>query len=146
MSKMAVIRLDKEAWKREWAEMAHKVVFEKHRPGSVDRIDYALLIVNTELNKPAGFCTVRELDSESVYWQYGGTFPETIGTTWVASVYHALIEWTRDRYKRITTLVSNQNIAYLKLCMKFGFRIIGVRCFKNEIYVELLNDLEEGGF
>lgn len=137
-----VVKFDKDAWAKEWAELSHQIVFDEKRPSEMNRIDFALVVVNGLTNKPAGFCTVRELDSESVYWQYGGAFPETIGTIWVATCYQAFIDWCRGKYKRITTLVSNENIAYLKLCMKYGFRIIGVRVFKDEIFVELLNELE----
>lgn len=141
--KTQVIHFTPEAWNKDWAEAAHKISFNEIRPASMNRIDFALLTINPSNNKPGGFCTCRELDNETVYWQYGGSFPETIGTVWSARSYEALIEWSKQRYKRITTLVSNQNVVYLKLAMKYGFRIIGVRTFKNDIFVELLNELEE---
>lgn len=144
MEKSIVIKFDPVTWAREWAESAHLIAFNEKRPAEMNRIDFALLVVNAEKNQPAGFCTVRELDSESIYWQYGGAFTHTIGTCWVGPMYEALIAWCKGKYKRISTLVSNQNVAYLKLCMKFGFRIIGVRLFQNEVFVELLNELEEG--
>lgn len=136
-----VMRFDAESWNRDWAEAAHKVVFEEKRPAEMNRIDFALLVINAK-NEPGAYCTVREFDHESIYWQYGGAFPGTIGTIYTVQMYEALIEWCRQKYKRITTLVNNENISYLKLCMKFGFRIIGVRVFKGEIFVELLNELE----
>lgn len=143
MEKHHVIKFDPVTWAREWAELAHSIVFNEKRSGDMNRIDFALLVINHATDVPAGFCTVRELDRESIYWQYGGAFPGTQSTFWVVGVYEALLDWCRGKYKRISTLVSNENIPYLKLCMKFGFRIIGVRLFKNEVFVELLNELEE---
>lgn len=133
--------MDHETWSREWSEMAHKISFEEARPKEMDRIDFALLMINPLNERPGGYCTVRELDRDSVYLQYGGSFPETEKTISVAVLYSAMIDWLRERYQRVTTLVSNQNVGYLKLCMKYGFRIIGVRCFQNEVFVELLNEL-----
>jgi hypothetical protein len=39
--------------------------------------------------------------------------------------------------------VENTNVAYLKLAMKMGFRVIGVRMFKGQVLVELLLDFED---
>lgn len=144
MPEVFIIQFDAATWAKEWAELAHKISFDEKRPGDMNRIDFALLVINKEKNEPAGFCTVRELDNESIYWQYGGAFPGTIGTVYVAPIYDALIDWCKKKYKRISTLVSNKNVPYLKLCMKYGFRIIGVRLFQGEVYVELLNELEGG--
>ncbi len=135
-------KIDRDDWAAQWSELAHQISFEEKRPKEMERIDYALLVVNPLNGKPGGYCTVRELDLESVYWQYGGAFPETEKTISVGTMYEALVEWFRFRYKRVTTLVSNENVAYLKLCMKYGFRIIGVRLFKGEVFVELLNELK----
>ena len=134
-----VIQIDAKEWADRWAENAHKICFDEMRPSHFNRIDYALIIVNGK-NKPAGFCTVKELDHESVYWQYGGAFPDTQGTVWTFRCYEMLLDWTFNKYKRITTYVHNENIVYLKMIMKFGFRIIGVRFFAGKIYVELLNE------
>lgn len=130
----------------EWAQISencHAVVFKEKRPAEMDRIDYVLL-VEEEDGVPSGYCTVRELDSESVYWQYGGAFPGTHGTIKSVGSYESLINWTKQHYKRISTLVENTNIRYLKLAMHYGFRVIGCRTFHGKIYLELLNEFDGG--
>lgn len=130
----------------EWAEIsekAHRVVFKEERPKEMDRIDYVLLMETPE-GEPCGYCTVRELDSESVYWQYGGAFPTAHSSPRAVECYSKSIEWTRSRYKRISTLVENNNVRYLKLAMHYGFRVIGCRTFQGKIYLELLNEFEGG--
>lgn len=144
-SEPVIFQISADEWNKNWAEAAHKTCFSEIVPGGFYKIDYALLVGDPESPLPRGYCTVRELDDESVYWQYGGAFPGTINSIHSARCYEALVEWTKQRYERITTYVQNTNVAYLKLCMHFGFRIIGVKNFKGRIFVELLNEFEEKG-
>lgn len=108
----------------------------------MDRVDFALLAVDPVRTDVLGYVTVRELDYESVYWQYGGAFESIAKGPIVYRIYSDFVECMRDKYKRITTLVENTNVSYLKLAMKLGFRIIGVRSFKGIVLVELLKDFE----
>lgn len=135
-----VSKLSSEEWKS-YSEDAHKIAFKEIRPASWDRIDYALL--GTELGILYGYLTARELDAKSVYWQYGGAFPPSMKSPKAVKGYGAFIQYARERYDRITTLVENENITYLKLAFAFGFRVIGVRCFENKIYCELLLDFKK---
>lgn len=124
----------------EWAklsEKAHLVVFNEIRPSEMNRIDYALLSdVDGVLS---GYLTAREVDSETVYWQYGGAFPGTHSTVRAVECYGEFVRWSLEKYKYITTLVKNDNVRYLKMAMHFGFRIIGCRTFNGDILLELLN-------
>jgi hypothetical protein len=139
--KVNVERLTADEW-RELSEGAHKVVFEEQRPSHFDRIDYALLAVGDD-GLPQGYLTARELDSSSVYWQYGGAFPGTKGSSKSFAAYQEFVRWTRERYGRVTTLVQNTNVVYLKMAMSVGFRIIGVRCFHGDVFCELMLEFEE---
>lgn len=134
-----VIRYEANEW-REYASDAHKLVFKELRPAELDRISYALLCVHA--GGVVGYVTCRELDAESLYWQYGGALDECRGALAVRG-FRSFLSYTRERYRRVTTLVSNGNIGYLHLAMKEGFRIIGTRCFKGEIFVELFIEFEE---
>lgn len=135
-------KLNAEEWKV-FSEDAHRACFSEVRSASIERIDFALLAHDPTSRGVLGYVTVRELDSESVYWQYGGAFENIEKGVLVYRIYKEFIEFTGKHYKRVTTLVENTNLAYLKLAMKFGFRIIGVRVFKGTILVELLLDFEE---
>jgi RimJ/RimL family protein N-acetyltransferase len=136
---LAVKQLSPDEW-RALSEDAHLVMFGENRPASMDRIDYALIV--EEEGVPCGYLTAKELDAEGVYWQFGGAFPGTQGSGRSAQCYEKLLEWTFERYKRITTLVENANVRYLKFAMHFGFRIIGCRMFDGIVLVELLNKRE----
>ena len=141
--KISVQKLNPEQW-AQVAEDAHLVVFKESRKPHVDRIDFALVAHDDEAQLPCGYMTVRELDAESVYWQYGGAFPSIKGSIYSARCYEEFIKWHKlMKYKTVTTLVENDNLPYLKLAMHYGFRIIGVRIFKGNVLVELMNDLSE---
>ena len=126
----------------EWSTMgewAHRYCFNEIRPSQMNRIDYALLAVKDGV--PQAYLTARELDSESVYWQYGGALKSSEKSVNVLKAYQSFIETTKQSgMKRITTLIQNTNLPMLKMAMHCGFRIIGVRLFNNEIFCELLNE------
>lgn len=136
-----VERIEKTEWSRV-SEDAHMAVFSEKRPKEWDRIDYALLA--TEAGVLYGYCTVRELDSSTVYLQYGGAFPSSAKSIKAYRSYEAFLNYFKGRYERLSTLVENSNISYLKLAFAYGLRIIGVRYFEGEIFVELFLDLKKG--
>lgn len=141
MSDFSVLKITPQEW-ASISENCHAVVFQEKRPFDMDRLDYVLLAESAE-KKPCGYCTVRELDSESVYWQYGGGFPGTKESVNAVQAYGKFIEWTKSRYKRISTYVENSNVRYLKLAMHFGFRVVGCRFIQGKIYLDLLNEFSE---
>lgn len=130
---LSVIKCSPEKWAN-YSEYAHQAVFGENRHAQLDRINYALLVHNED--KPIGFATCREIDSESLYWQYGGCFKGNVGIYSVRA-FEAVFNDSKQKYKRITTLVKNDNVNYLHMLMKFGFRAIGLRTFKNEIFLEM---------
>ena len=122
------------------AEMTHLVVFNEKRPKEMNRIDFAILVEGVE-HEPLGYGTYREVDSESVYMQYGGCFPNAQNTISAWEVYVAAIDTLEKKgYKRANTLIENENIRMLKFAFKKGFKIIGVRMFEGKIYCELLKE------
>jgi len=137
---MIVERLEKEEW-RELSENAHRAVFAEYKPAAKERIDYALISLKEGVLQ--GYCTVRELDGDSVYWQYGGAFPTSEKSIHAYRSYEAFVDYCAERYERITTLVENENVRYLKLAMHFGFRIIGCRLFGGQVFVELLLEFKK---
>ena len=115
---MRIEKLKPEDW-RYLAEDVHKVVFEERKPMSLDRIDYALLVVD---EKPQAYVTVREIDSESAYFQYGGAFPETKGTAASYECWKTVLGWAQEHYKRINFLVENDNKPMLRMAMSADFK------------------------
>jgi len=123
-----------------YSEAAHKLVFKEVREPWLNRIDFALLARVSD--RILGYVTCREVDAETVYWQYGGAMDECRGLSAVRG-FHAFLRDMHRTYRRVITLVKNDNVGYLHLLMKSGFRVIGVRCFKGEILCEMHIEFEE---
>lgn len=122
----------------EWSllsEDAHRAAFETVKPREMERIDYAL--VCSEGSDLKGYLTAKEMDGETVYWQFGGAFPGTKGTHYTIKGYLAFVRWTKEHYKRIQTRIENTNTAMLHFAMKAGFVIMGVRYVQGSILLEL---------
>ncbi len=133
-------RIEKDDWIKQEGWAAHASAFGTSRPDSLERFDYAL--VSMKGDKPTGYVTCIEMDSETLYWQIGGAFSSAQKSTVVVPCYKAMIDWCADKYQRITTRIENDNISMLHLAQKMGFRVVGTWNFKNKIYLELL--LEKG--
>lgn len=123
------------------SEHAHFAVFKELRTRESDRIDYVLLGTDDE-DIPLGYITVRELEDDAVYWQFGGALPPIKGSIHSFGLYQDMLRWTFDKYERITTLIENDNAAYLKMAAKVGFKIIGCRTFKGKVLLEHLLEKE----
>jgi hypothetical protein len=132
-----VEKLSAQQWQY-FSEDAHKIAFGELKPASLDRIDYALLAVCERDDKPTGYVTCRELDADSVYWQFGGAMPGAKETVKSFRTYEAFVGWHRSHYKRVSTFIENENTPMLKMAMKVGFRVVGIRNFKGSILLEHL--------
>ena len=110
-------------------------VFDDVRPLSLERCDFVLIAKDNELD-PVGFITCHEMDSETIYWQFGGALKKVKNSIHVMSHYVHFITWCTGKYKRITTRIENDNLPMLKMALKCGFLIQGVWNMKNKIYVE----------
>lgn len=133
MKAISIIQLTPREWSQ-YSEAAHKIAFAEVKPACWDRIDFALLAVDDE--NPLGYMTCREHAEGVLYWQYGGAFPGTLGTLFSWRCYQAFIEHCGKKYKQIHTQIENTNAVMLKMAMKAGFRVMGVRNFKNSILLE----------
>lgn len=129
-----IVRYTPDEW-REFSEGAHRAVFKETRSSDMDRISFALVFVVNE--QAAGYATCREVDRDTVYISYGGALDSFKGFT-AAKLYKLFMDYLRERYDNITTLISNQNVNMLHLAMKNGYRIVGLRNFKGEILLEAL--------
>lgn len=137
--KAQVKKLSPEEWYR-YAEEAHRLVFKTNRDPWIDRISYALIVYDDV--GAIGYITCRELDCKTLYWQYGGALEERRGLP-AFRAFEALLEEARGKYQRVTTRVENNNVGYLHLLMKNGFRIVGLQCFNGGVYLELVHNFKE---
>lgn len=133
---MRIVRIEKEEWSQ-LSEKAHKAVFKETKPVDMDRIDFALVCEN-EFEIPMTYITCRENDKDTIYFQYGGAFPGTKDTMHSFRAMQMSVRWCKERYKRIHFYVENTNKPMLKMAMKVGFLITGIRNYKNHILIEHL--------
>lgn len=135
MTPIIVDQLDPKRWEQ-LSEKAHVICFNTHKPKDWDRIDFALIVRRGE--DLMGYLTCREVDAHSLYWQFGGAFPGTRESSLTFSGYKAFVAHCQSRYKRVTTLIENGNFVMLKMAMKVGFKIIGMRNFNGHVLLEHL--------
>lgn len=131
---MDVVKYDKSQWDLV-AESIHQTIFKEVRLSSLNRFDYALVIWDE--NRPIGYITCRETDSESIYISYGGVLPESRNSLDSADGMKALIEYLKKHYKRANMLVENNNVFMLKKALNSGFLPVGVTNYCNSIFVDL---------
>ena len=142
--KFNLMCINKDEWK-EVSEAAHFNIFGVNRSADHQRIDFCLLLQNTERNDFFGYITCREFDSKTLYWSYGGMFDQYKGTTFTFSAIWTMLNWCRERYDRVTTLVEQSNVKMQRIHLKLGAVISGVRTFDNEIIIELTYNFSRGG-
>lgn len=134
--RIKVVVIDKYEWVKNFSENAHKLAFGTFKPSQTERIDYALLVVNEVEDTPLGYTTVRELSSDSCYMQFGGALPEYKGHFRVLEGYTEVINFLKLSYKRITTFIENTNLPMMKLAMKVGFKITGLKHYNGTVLLE----------
>ncbi len=125
-------------WKDKYMDKMYLLSFNGERPKALERCDFALVYKKDD--NPVGFVTCHEMDSETLYWQYGGAINEVKKTHTVIDNYISFIMWSRERYKRVATRVENTNIPMLKIALKCGFLIVGTYNFNNKIFLELTQE------
>jgi hypothetical protein len=123
-------------------ENAHKSVFKENCPSGQKLVDFAVLAVETETDTPLTYVTCKELDDETVYWSYGGAFPETIGTTKTWSAYKVMTKKMADMgYRKILKRVKNTNHTMMKFALRMGYTVIGIRHIEDSTMVELMMEV-----
>lgn len=130
-----VEQISKEDW-RLMGEHAHRSTFAEKREAKDERIDFALIAVLKKSNLILGYVTCREVDSETVYWQYGGSFHDVRASIHNFKAYCLMLDYCAERYKRMSTLIENTNRPMLKMAAKAGLLIVGVRNFKGKVLLE----------
>lgn len=128
-------KIGAEIWKKNFSELAHKISFQTIRKGELERIDYALLLIN-HADEPVGYMTCRELDAKTVYWQFGGAMPNVKDTIYSFAGYKEMASWHLNQYDRIYTYIENTNTVMLKMAMKVGFLITGIKFFDGSVMLE----------
>lgn len=140
---MNVSVITKEAWVgSSQMQFCYAQAFYDRRDPRLERPDFTLIV--EDLNGICGFVTCIEIDSETLYWQFGGALHEIKKSLKVKAAYVALIKKSKDLgFKRIQTKIENTNVSMLKLALKFGFIVVGVFISRNKVYLELNKELGE---
>ncbi len=128
--------IEPKVWVSEYSEKAHLIAFGKSKPKEWDRIDFAIIMADSETAQIVGYLTCREFDHETLYLQYGGSMPGSKGTPKTLEGFNAAMLWAATVYKRVTCLVENDNYPMLNLAMKAGFKITGLRGYMGNVLLE----------
>jgi ribosomal protein S18 acetylase RimI-like enzyme len=139
MSEWKAIQIGEAEWKEKFSENFHKLVFKEVKPAFRDRISYALLVVKAE--EAIGYVTVREMDDENVYWQFGGVIPKFQKSMTAVKCIETAILWQKEHSKRITTYVENTNLPMLRFYLSYGFLVVGTRTYLGHLMVDLIKEL-----
>lgn len=140
---MTVSVVKKEDWVDSWQmHRSYAKVFHEERSIKAERPDFALICSLDE--KPLAFVTCIEMDSETLYWQFGGAFDEAKRSLVpMRAVQACLNESKAMGFKRVRFMVENSNLRMLKLALGAGFVISGTYFAKEKLFVELLKELGE---
>ena len=121
---------------------AHTAMFDELKDTESERIDLVLLVVDEE-DRACAYVTLKELDRDNIYWQYGGVFGAFRNKGLIYQAMEQVIRWCGERYRRVGFRVENTNYAMLRIAAKFEIPIMGIRNFRGHIMVEHLLDFEE---
>lgn len=134
--------------KSDWAIMSenvHRYSFGIERKSDMDRITYALVVRKGE--ELCCYCTIIELDKESVYMQHGGNFKESEGTVMTLRGYLMMMDYLKKAYKTISTRVLNKNHPMMKLAMAADMDPTGLETNDGDVFLvfmwQRLNQAEE---
>lgn len=129
--------------KDEWKQMssnAHMLAFNETWNEELERIDFAMLLVKDE--EPVAYATLKEDGEKSIYIQYGGAFPNARQTVVSYKAFARMVDELLKNYKKITTLVENNNWGMLKYYWSARFKVTGIRYFKNLTFLEMTFESE----
>ncbi len=128
----------------EWAEIsevARAKSFGDVRPSDVDRIDFAMMLVD-DYGRPAGYATGSAINAEVFHLKMGGAFPNDVGRMTMKHLYPLVHQHLRALgFGHVLTCVRSENVAVLRHAMRQGYRICGFSNFAGEPLVELSYDL-----
>lgn len=117
------------------AANAHLAVFNENWTPEKERIDFTLLTVDED-NKMIQYATIREMDWESSYIQYGGSFPDYRGSINSVKSFRAILDWLFERYINVSFFTENTNWPMLKFAIREKFSVISTRTFQNHVMLE----------
>lgn len=123
-----------EHWKQ-LASAAHLVVFDEHWDEMLERISYAIIML-TDKKEMVAYATIQLIDNDTAYLQYGGAFPTFKGTSIVFKAFQTMINCLKSKYKKLVTMIENDNYPMLKFYMKENFLITGIRYFNGFTLLE----------
>jgi hypothetical protein len=139
---MFVNKLTAQEWKETLAKQAHEIVFREDWDADLERIDFAL-VTEDENGSMVQYATLKEMDRDSAYIQYGGAFPSFRNSKKSYDSFSSILDWLLERYINVGFLTENTNLPMLKFGIKKGFVIVGIRNFKGHIMLEHFKTREQ---
>ena len=124
------------------SEQLFGLTFGAKRNKELERIDFSVLL--SVRGKLSGFVTCYEHQANELYLQYGGALPEFRENPAVLRGYRVLLGFLLEHYSSLLTRIENTNTPMLKLALRCGWLIIGLRLAGNgKVLLELVNSAEQ---
>lgn len=98
--------------------------------------DFAILTRNGE--DKVCYCTVKELDKNTAYLNFGGMFPLYRGQRESYAGFKSMVDLLRSKYKHVAFITKTKNIGMIKLGLNENFEIIGLRRIYGVPHLEFL--------
>lgn len=140
---LRILEIPASSWIANFSEYAHRITFKEVKPKKFDRIDYALLVIDTETDSPIAYVTVRETDHETVYWQFGGAFWGQKSIK-MARCYDEMLKYQSQKSRRMWTRIENDNYPMLRLALSRRLKICGAFHIGGTTLVELVKEWNSG--
>lgn len=140
MKSFSILKVAPDAWARDFSEAAHRACFNERSDPEDEHISFALIAIKD--GAASAYLTAREVGGRALYLAYGGAFPPIAGTSAALPIYLEMIKACLELSDILMTYVVNTNISYLRMAMKAGFLITGIRHFRGTTLVELTLDRE----
>lgn len=103
--------------------------------------DFVVLIQNED-KEHVCYSTIKEVDAETAYLNFGGTFSKFRGKGLTRECFNKIVGILKSKYPRLGMTCRTQNTPMVKLGLGEGFMIIGMRMVYGFVNIELLY---EGG-
>lgn len=144
---MRIVQIDRVEWIKNFQNDAYKKVFEDDDTSSMDRslFDHAFVVVDDKTEMPIIYNTIKQSSTDSVFIEFGGSFPEYRGSMKVKPAFKILLDMYKNGGAKVVHLnTKNTNVAMQKLALSTGFTQFGVHLSAGNLFLEYALIFGEG--
>jgi len=142
---MKVTLFSRQEWLEYFGNDAHFSVFKESVGDTLNKSFFDAAAVVFDNTLPVIYTTVKQLSEDSVYLEFGGSFPEYRGSFKVLKAFKLLIETFKNSGALMVGFATkNDNVAMQKLGLGAGFLPCGFHTTKSGVFIEYTLNFKEG--